>query len=60
MLNQFFVSASNDGRTLVIKRPLEPVYVDLWDTTLDGVRVAGKIADLLNKIEDEGSRGIRS
>lgn len=60
MLNQFYVSASDDGRTLVIKRPLEHVYVDLWDTTLDGVRVAGKIADLLNKLEDEGSKGIKS
>ena len=60
MINQFFVSASDDGKTLVIKRPLEHVYVDLWDTTLDGVRIARKIADLLNELKNEGAKGITS
>lgn len=56
--SKFDVSRSNDGKTWVIKRPLEQVYVDVWDTSPPGFEMAHRIADLLNEynIPDWGKK----
>lgn len=49
-MNDFYFGLSDDEQTMYVKRDLEHVYVDVWDTTSQGREVAGKIAILLNSL----------